>query len=98
MRGVEASRDLIQVWTTETGSPDRLVWGWRRWRVIDKPTLWIGRTDWWSIRGLGRPTAADLEQEMWSFRAEAEDGERRMFDVARDRTANAWWLITPTQE
>lgn len=98
MNGVDATRDLIQVWTTDTGSPDRLVHEGRRWRVTDKPTLWIGRTDWWTIRGLGRPSAADLEQEMWSFRAAAADGEKRMFDLARDRSTGSWWLIEPTME
>ncbi len=99
MRRVQVARELIQVWATDSGSPDRLFCDGRRWRVSDKPTLWIGRSDWWSIRGLGRPTAADLEQEMWSFRATADDdGEKRMFDVARDRAANTWWLVTPMTE
>jgi hypothetical protein len=66
--------------------------------VSDKPTLWIGCTDWWTIRGLGRPSAADLEQEMWSFRATADDGEKRMFDFARDRATNTWWLVAPSTE
>jgi hypothetical protein len=96
--GVETIRDLIQVWTTDAGSPDRLVHAGRRWRVSDKPTLWMGRIDWWSIQGLDRPSAADLEQEMWSFRATADDGEKRMFDVARDRVSTTWWLISPTTE
>ncbi|WP_262003584.1 hypothetical protein [Microbacterium sp. Mcb102] len=33
-----STREDIQLWTDETGTPARLVWRGERWRVIDRPT------------------------------------------------------------
>ena len=36
-----------EVWTDESGAPERLVWRARRYRVDDRPTPLVGPADWW---------------------------------------------------
>jgi hypothetical protein len=41
-------RESVEIWTSETGEPERLVWRARRFRVTDTPTPLVGPCDWWS--------------------------------------------------
>lgn len=65
---VTGTREDIQLWTDESGSPARLVWRSERWRVIDRPTQQENGTLWATWRFTMRSDAdhrtmvADVER------------------------------------
>jgi len=87
--------ESIKVWTTETGSPERLVWRSRRFRVTDTPTALVGTSDWWKpfephTYGIGHPP---LDIAGWRFQATADDGESHIFDVSPAEEQGRWQLL-----
>ncbi|MBB5641435.1 hypothetical protein [Cryobacterium roopkundense] len=76
----------VTVWTSEAGSPVRVMWRSRRFRVSDTPTALVGTSDWWKpfepySYGIGHPP---LDIAGWRFQATADDGETHVFDVSQD--------------
>jgi len=79
----------VTVWTSEAGSPVRLVWRSRGFLVSDTPTALVGTSDWWKpfeaySYGIGH---APLDIAGWRFQATALDGETHVFDVSQDADA-----------
>ncbi|MBT2499827.1 hypothetical protein J7E25_12055 [Agromyces sp. ISL-38] len=79
-------QEIVQIWTSEAGEPERLVWRSRRFRVTDMPTALVGPCDWWSPFSAHdvSPGRVPLEISGWRFQASAADGETHVFDVAYD--------------
>jgi len=78
-------QEHVELWTSDDGRPERLVWRSRRYRVNDTPTTLVGPCDWWApVAGYdvapGRPP---LQITGWRFQASADDGETHVFDVRR---------------
>ncbi|MCU1477846.1 MAG: hypothetical protein JWQ64_2539 [Subtercola sp.] len=73
MNAIDAT-GIATLWPHE-GTPERLVWFGRRWRISDTPTE---LTEF--LYAITHPPALDG----WRFQATNEDGESRVFDVARD--------------
>lgn len=75
-----------EVWTGESGAPERLVWRARRYRVDDRPTPLVGPADWWlPFDGHDvRPGRPPLAITGWRFQASTADGETHVFDVGHD--------------
>jgi len=74
----------VMIWTSEAGSPVRVVWRSRGFRVSDTPTALVGTSDWWKpfepfTYGIGHPP---LDIAGWRFQATADDGETHVFDVS----------------
>lgn len=74
------------VWTSESGTPERLVWRSRRYRVSDTPTPLVGPADWWHpLEAFEVPTGrAPLAITGWRFQATSDDGETHVFDMGQD--------------
>ncbi len=82
------------VWADPDGRPMRLVWGGRRWRVSDQPTVITEPVSWW--RRLD-PDARSLHLAPrtctgWRFQATADDGRTCVLDV-RDEGDPARWFV-----
>ena len=77
-----------EVWTGESGVPERLVWRARRYRVSDTPTPLVAAADWWHPfdRLDVAPGRAPLAITGWRFQASAGDGATHVFDVGHDGT------------
>jgi hypothetical protein len=75
-----------EVWTGESGAPERLVWRARRYRVSDTPTPLVGPADWWHpFEGHDvAPGVPPLAITGWRFQASTDDGETHVFDVGSD--------------
>ncbi|MGR2751581.1 DUF6504 family protein [Agromyces arachidis] len=75
-----------EVWTDESGIPERLVWRSQRYRVTDMPTPLVGQAEWWHVFAAHEvaPGRAPLAITGWRFQATGDDGEARMFDVGHD--------------
>jgi hypothetical protein len=79
-------QEFVEVWTSEAGEPERLVWRARRFRVTDMPTALVGPCDWWSpfTDHDVSPGRIPLSISGWRFQASADDGETHVFDVEHD--------------
>jgi hypothetical protein len=75
------TRGTVIVWLHE-GTPARLVWCGRRWRITDTPTE---LTDF--LYTITHPPAFDG----WRFQATNDDGEARVFDIVRD--GDGWAVL-----
>ncbi|MDH6237345.1 DUF6504 family protein [Cryobacterium sp. CG_9.6] len=78
--------ESVVVWLGTSGSPERLMWRSRRFRVTDTPTALVGTAEWWRPfepfgYGIGH---VPLDIAGWRFQATAEDGETHVFDVKPD--------------
>lgn len=76
----------VELWTDGDGTPLRLVWRARRFRVSDTPTALVGDCGWWRPFAEhdvspGRPP---LEISGWRFQASGDDGETHVFDLERE--------------
>ncbi|UOE45270.1 hypothetical protein [Agromyces larvae] len=79
-------QEYVEIWTDDAGSPRRLVWRTRRFRVTDRPTTLVGPAEWWAPFGDHdvSPGRAPLAITGWRFQASTDDGETHVFDVADD--------------
>lgn len=86
-------REFVEVWTSETGTPTRLVWRARRFRVNDTPTPLVGPADWWEPFAGHElsPGRGPLAIAGWRFQARSEEGETHVFDVGHD--GEHWRLL-----
>jgi hypothetical protein len=91
--GMATLRESVEVWTSEAGEPQRLVWRARRFRVTDTPTSLVGPSEWWTpFAGHDiSPGRVPLAISGWRFQASADDGETHVFDVAHD--GRRWCLL-----
>lgn len=92
--------DVVHVWVSASGSPERFVAAGRRYRVVSKPAMWLDRAPWWSVQRPGRaaPTAADLEREIWRVRAALlDDGSEIDVDLERDSATGRWSVAEPSE-
>ena len=85
----------VMLWTGEAGTPERVVWRSRRFRVTDTPTALVGTCDWWRpfephTFGVGHPP---LAISGWRFQATADDGETHVFDVQPGDGVLRWRLV-----
>ena len=85
-------QELVEVWTSDAGEPERLVWRARRFRVTDMPTTLVGPCDWWApLAGHDvSPGRVPLAISGWRFQASADDGETHVLDVEHD---GAHWQL-----
>jgi len=86
-------QEFVEVWTSDAGQPERLVWRARRFRVTDTPTALVGPCDWWSPFSEHdvSPGRVPLAISGWRFQASADDGETHVFDV--EQSAGRWQLM-----
>jgi hypothetical protein len=81
------------VWVDADGVPERMLWRGERYRVSDRPTVWMRTSAWWapfggSDLGYGRPP---LSIGGWRFRATTETGGvTSVFDVV---SGGAQWSV-----
>jgi hypothetical protein len=75
----------VVVWTRVDGTPERLVWNSRRYRVSDTPTL--QELDWVAV------THPPSMPPFWRFQGTADDGDSRVFDVRFEDATNQWRLL-----
>ncbi|MDM4761934.1 hypothetical protein QT381_02805 [Galbitalea sp. SE-J8] len=75
----------VTVWTAGDGTPERLVWNRRRYRVSDTPTLL--ELDWAAI------THPPSGPPIWRFQGTDEQGSTRVFDVRHIDATDEWWLL-----
>ncbi|MCT1608063.1 hypothetical protein M3B43_12250 [Nesterenkonia massiliensis] len=79
------SSERAQVWTTERGAPEKLIFRGQRMKVVHRPIYWVGRREpWWqNLRRLPETDAvALLERHMWQITAKDIDtGEILTLDV-----------------
>ncbi|MFE6966489.1 hypothetical protein ACFVAJ_15365 [Agromyces sp. NPDC057679] len=87
--------ESVELWTDDAGTPLRLVWRSRRFRVTDTPTVLVGGCGWW--RPFAEydvsPGRAPLEISGWRFQASTADGETHVFDVEPEPGADARWRV-----
>jgi len=80
-------REAIALWLDDDGTPRRLVWGGRRYRVSDRPTrLW----DYLDER-ITHPVASPPLG--WRFQGSDDDRNTRVFDVIFDTERGEWMLV-----
>ncbi|MBC7725498.1 MAG: hypothetical protein H7146_12270 [Burkholderiaceae bacterium] len=75
----------VAVWTAETGRPQRLFWGGRRYRVTDTPTL--------VDADFGFITHPPDLPPVWRFQGTTDDGQSLVFDVRFDHARGEWVLL-----
>ncbi|MRG58604.1 hypothetical protein GE115_01760 [Agromyces sp. CFH 90414] len=85
-------QEFVEIWTGESGEPQRLVWRARRFRVTDRPTPRVGPAEWWQPFAAHdvSPGREPLAIAGWRFQASTDDGETHVFDVDHDGTR---WLL-----
>lgn len=74
----------VVVWTADDGTPERLVWHGRRYRVTDTAT----RIEpyWGAMHVPSMPP-------VWRFQGTLDDESSLVFDVRFDHSSGAWQLI-----
>jgi hypothetical protein len=80
-------RESVEVWTSDSGEPQRLVWRARRYRVTDMPTSLVGPSDWWGPFAGQEISPGRVPLSIWGWRFQAsadDDGETHVFDVTHD--------------
>ncbi|MFF2276529.1 hypothetical protein [Agromyces sp. NPDC058126] len=87
--------ESVELWTDDAGTPLRLVWRSRRFRVTDTPTVLVGGCGWWRpfAEHDVSPGRAPLEISGWRFQASTADGETHVFDVEPEPGADARWRV-----
>jgi hypothetical protein len=92
--GEEAAEEAVAVWTTEEGVPTRLVWRSRRYRVSDRPTVWLAACPWWRPFEPHRYDVGTVPRQIegWRFQATDASGDARVFDV-RKSDGSGWRLV-----
>ena len=86
-------QEPVEVWTSDEGTPERIVWRARRFRVNDTPTALVGPCDWWNpfAQHDVSPGRVPLSISGWRFQARADDGETHVFDIEHD--GPRWQLV-----
>ncbi|WP_022887945.1 hypothetical protein [Agromyces italicus] len=85
----------VELWTDDAGTPLRLVWRSRRFRVSDTPTALVGACEWWRpfAEHDVSPGRLPLEISGWRFQAGTADGETHVFDVEHASGSDARWHV-----
>lgn len=81
-----ATREIVNVWMTN-GVPAAMLWGGRRWRVIDTPTRLHEEPDYVPPM----VTQPPVWPQGWRFTASTAPGNSRVFDVRL--IAEAWTIV-----
>ena len=90
--------DLVAVWASATGVPQRFEWQGRRFEVCGRPVPWIDRAPWWS-RAAQVGTIQAPEQRMWRVAGmDTTTGEVTKVDLAVEVNESDWWRLTYVQE
>ncbi|MDR0847530.1 MAG: hypothetical protein LBN10_00570 [Propionibacteriaceae bacterium] len=92
--------DLVAVWTTPAGAPQRLEWGGCKFVVSAKPVAWIDRVPWWqlSTRAPNGSTGALLERLTWRVQAMSiDDGQTLTLDLVPS-PQNDWWQVVQVSD
>jgi hypothetical protein len=77
----------VAVWLDGSGTPRRLVWEGRRYKVTDTPTPLEAFLD----ERVTHPPAGSLPG--WRFQGTNDAGESRVFDIRYDRHGDCWTLL-----
>ena len=86
---MHTTREKVAVWLID-GTPVRLVWEGRRYRVNDMPTRLGGPLDLWWHPAITHPPEA---WDGWRFQAVDEDGRAYMFEVQNVESRGEWELL-----
>lgn len=78
--------EMVTLWFTPNGVPERMVLGNRRYLVTNRPVLWVDRTRWW--QGIGpvkKEDANSIDVPVWRFEISPVDGQDgpQIVDVAK---------------
>lgn len=77
--------EMITLWFTPSGVPERMVWDGRRFLVTTRPILWLDRTRWWQQIGpVKKEDSGSIDVPVWRFEITPVDGESesQLVDVA----------------
>ena len=84
--------ELVAVWASDTGVPQRFEWGGHRYLVCGRPVPWVDRMPWWS-RAAEVGTIQAPEQQMWRVTGmDAITGDVTCVDLAVEEPR--WWRVT----
>ncbi|MDR0488812.1 MAG: DUF6504 family protein [Propionibacteriaceae bacterium] len=87
--------DLVAVWATETGVPQKFEWRGHSYVVCGHPVPWVDRLPWWSLGQEGPLNA--LEQQMWRVSGVNPDtGHVTCVDLAVEEPS--WWRLASIHE
>jgi hypothetical protein len=77
----------VGVWLDGSGTPRRLIWEGRRYKVTDTPTPLEAFLD----ERVTHPPVGPLPG--WRFQGTSDAGESRVFDIRYDRHGEGWTLL-----
>lgn len=85
---MQKTREIVTLWFDD-GTPARIVWNGRRYRVNDTPTrLDDELADWWHA-AIAQPT---ITRPGWRFQARDDADDVRMFEV-QPAAGDRWELL-----
>ena len=85
----ELIQEAVAVRVGVSGTPARVVWRGRDYKVVGRPVPWIDRLPWWTWTAERLPQV--VEQPMWTVSLAAPDGGIVEADLSV--TGGDWWQI-----
>ena len=79
------TQSAVALWTDSAGTPERLFWSGRRYRVTDTPTL--VEIEWAAF------THPPEVPRTWRFQGSSDDGDVRVFDVRYLAEREEWQVV-----
>jgi hypothetical protein len=76
----------VAVWADDSGTPARMIWNGRRYRVSDIPTRLEADTAF--------VTHLPPVEPAWRFQGTSDTGETLVFDVGFDSSLHRWCLLS----